>query len=183
MIRATGGRAVASAHDVADFDEATALVDLAVASFGRLDVVVNNAGILRDRMIVNTTPQEWDDVIRVHLRRTFAVLQAAARHWRLLAKAGTPVAASIVNTSSPSGLYGKPGQANYGAAKVGIATLTMIAADEPGAVRRPRQRRRTRGLHPDDRGPGHRPGCRRRSSPPSASRRWWSGSPARTRAT
>jgi len=130
VIRATGGRAVASAHDVADFDEATALVDLAVASFGRLDVVVNNAGILRDRMIVNTTPQEWDDVIRVHLRGTFAVLQAAARHWRLLAKAGTPVAASIVNTTSPSGLYGKPGQANYGAAKAGIATLTMIAAAE-----------------------------------------------------
>lgn len=129
-VRAAGGHAVASSHDVADFDQAAALIELAVGTFGRLDVVVNNAGILRDRMIVNTTPQEWDDVIRVHLRGSFAVLQAAARHWRGLSKAGAAVSASIVNTTSPSGLYGKPGQANYGAAKAGIASLTMIAAEE-----------------------------------------------------
>jgi NAD(P)-dependent dehydrogenase (short-subunit alcohol dehydrogenase family) len=129
-LRAAGGRAVPSTHDVADFEQAAALVQLALDTFGRLDALVNNAGILRDRMLVNTTPQEWDDVVRVHLRGTFAVLQAGARHWRALTKAGTPVAASIVNTTSPSGLYGKPGQANYGAAKAGIASLTMIAAEE-----------------------------------------------------
>lgn len=132
-VRGTGGRAVASSHDIADAGQAGDLVGLALAEFGRLDVLVNNAGILRDRMIVNCTPQEWDDVVRVHLRGTFVMLQAAARHWRALAKAGTPAAAHVVNTTSPSGLYGKPGQGNYGAAKAGIATLTMIAAEELAA--------------------------------------------------
>lgn len=129
-VRAAGGRAVSSAHDISDLAQAQQVVDLAIETFGRLDALVNNAGILRDRMIVNCSPEEWDDVIRVHLRGTFGMLQAAARHWRALAKAGAQVRASVVNTTSPSGLYGKPGQGNYGAAKAAIASLTMIAAEE-----------------------------------------------------
>lgn len=129
---ALGGEAVASTHDISDWESAEALVRQAVGTFGRLDCVVNNAGILRDRMIVNTTAEEWDDVIRVHLRGTFAMLRFAAAYWRAQAKSDNPVEASVVNTTSPSGLFGKPGQANYGSAKAGIATLTMIAAEELG---------------------------------------------------
>lgn len=129
-IRALGGQAVASGHDVADWDASRRLVELAVGEFGRLDVVVNNAGILRDRMLVNMSAEEWDAVMHVHLRGTFALSRWAASHWRERSKAGDEVDARIINTTSPSGLFGKPGQANYGAAKAGIATLTMIAAAE-----------------------------------------------------
>ncbi|MFI6450483.1 SDR family oxidoreductase [Streptosporangium amethystogenes] len=129
-IRALGGQAVASGHDVAHWDASRQLVELAVGEFGRLDVVVNNAGILRDRMLVNMSAEEWDAVMHVHLRGTFALSRWAASHWRERSKAGDEVDARIINTTSPSGLFGKPGQANYGAAKAGIATLTMIAAAE-----------------------------------------------------
>ncbi|MDR7084822.1 NAD(P)-dependent dehydrogenase (short-subunit alcohol dehydrogenase family) [Arthrobacter ginsengisoli] len=131
-IRAQGGEAIASQHDISDWDAAGGLVQQAIDTYGRLDAVVNNAGILRDRMIVNTSEAEWDDVIRVHLRGTFAVLRAAGAYWREQAKGGNPLQGNVVNTTSPSGLFGKPGQANYGSAKAGIATLTMIAAEELG---------------------------------------------------
>lgn len=129
-IVAEGGRAVANADDVSDFDGAGRLIDTAFDAFGSLDVLVNNAGILRDRMIVNMSIEEWDAVVRVHLRGTFATTRHAAARWRDLAKAGVAVDARIINTSSGSGLYGNPSQSNYGAAKAGIASLTIIAARE-----------------------------------------------------
>ncbi|SDK91626.1 SDR family oxidoreductase [Nonomuraea jiangxiensis] len=129
-IEALGGQAVVNGEDVSDFDGAERLVNTAIERFGRLDVLVNNAGILRDRMLVNMTADEWDAVIRVHLRGTFAPLRHAAAYWRARAKAGEPVDARIINTTSSSGIYGNPGQGNYGAAKAGIAGLTVIAARE-----------------------------------------------------
>src|SRR5206468_9115061 len=114
----------------ADVDDAGARGARAVGTFGRLDVVVNNAGILRDRMLVNMDPAEFDAVIAVHLRGTFGPMRHAAAHWRERSKAGDEVDARIVNTSSPSGLYGNVGQTNYGAAKAAIAALTIIAAEE-----------------------------------------------------
>jgi NAD(P)-dependent dehydrogenase (short-subunit alcohol dehydrogenase family) len=129
-IRGSGGEAVANGDDVADWEGAQRLVNTAVETFGRLDTLVNNAGILRDRMLVNMTEDEWDAVVRVHLKGTFAPTRWAAAYWRELAKAGTPVDASVVCTSSGSGLYGNPGQTNYGAAKAGIASFTIIAARE-----------------------------------------------------
>jgi len=129
-IVAAGGEAVVNGGDVADFDDAGAMVAQAVEAFGRLDVLVNNAGILRDRMLVNMEPGEFDAVIAVHLRGTFGPMRHAAAHWRERAKAGEQVDARIVNTSSPSGLYGNVGQTNYGAAKAGIAAMTIIAAEE-----------------------------------------------------
>src|SRR3954467_9226748 len=129
-IVAAGGEAVVNGGNVADFDAAGAMVAQAIETFGRLDVVVNNAGILRDRMLVNMDPAEWDAVMAVHLRGTFGPMRHAAAHWREQAKAGRPVDARIVNTTSPSGLYGNVGQTNYGAAKAGIAALTIIAAEE-----------------------------------------------------
>ncbi|MYR07965.1 SDR family oxidoreductase [Gordonia sp. SID5947] len=129
-IRSAGGEAVINGDDVADFDGAGRLVNSAIEHFGRLDVLVNNAGILRDRMLVNMTPEEWDAVIRVHLRGTFAPLRHAADHWRARAKAGEDVDARVINTTSSSGIYGAVGQTNYGAAKAGIAAMTIIAADE-----------------------------------------------------
>jgi NAD(P)-dependent dehydrogenase (short-subunit alcohol dehydrogenase family) len=131
-ITATGGEAVANTDDVTDFDAAARLVATAIDTFGRLDTVVNNAGMLRDRMFVNMSPQEWDDSIRVNLRGHFCVSRHAAAYWRDQSKAGTPVAARIVNTSSGAGLMGNIGQANYGAAKAGIAALTIIQAVELG---------------------------------------------------
>jgi NAD(P)-dependent dehydrogenase (short-subunit alcohol dehydrogenase family) len=101
-----------------------------VDTWGRLDVVVNNAGILRDRTIVNMTEDDWDAVLRVHLKSTFLLTSVAANHWRDRSKDGEPVDARVVNTTSASGLYGQAGQANYGAAKAGIATFTVIAAME-----------------------------------------------------
>ena len=129
-VRAAGGEAVASTDDVSDWDAAGRLVQLAVDTWGGIDTLVNNAGILRDRMFVNMSVQEWDDVVRVHLRGTFCPTRHAVDHWRARAKAGEPAVARIVNTSSPSGIYGNAGQANYGAAKAGIAGLTRILGEE-----------------------------------------------------
>lgn len=131
-IRAFGGEAVANADDVADFEGARHLIESTVAHFGRLDALVNNAGILRDRMLVNMTDEEWDAVVRVHLKGTFAPSHWAAAYWREQSRAGRDPQGRIVNTSSASGIYGNPGQANYGAAKAGIAAFTVIAAMELG---------------------------------------------------
>jgi NAD(P)-dependent dehydrogenase (short-subunit alcohol dehydrogenase family) len=130
QVRALGRRAVVNGDDVADEAGAERLIRAAVEELGRLDVLVNNAGILRDRMLVNMTFAEWDDVLRVHLRGTFGPSHFAARHWREQAKAGEAVDARIINTTSPSGIYGNTGQTNYGAAKAGIASFTIIAAME-----------------------------------------------------
>jgi NAD(P)-dependent dehydrogenase (short-subunit alcohol dehydrogenase family) len=129
-IVAAGGEAVANTDDISDFAGAERLVKTAVEAFGRLDVLVNNAGILRDRMLVNMTEAEWDAVIKVHLKGTFAPSHWAANHWRERSKAGDEVDARIINTTSPSGIYGNIGQTNYGAAKAGIASFTIIAAKE-----------------------------------------------------
>ena len=131
-IRAAGGQAVANGDDITSADGAQRLVDQALNEFGALHVLVNNAGILRDRTIVNMTDGEWDDVIKVHLRGHFMPLRAAARYWREQSKAGASLQPSLINTTSTSGLYNNPGQANYGAAKTGIATLTIIAQRELG---------------------------------------------------
>jgi NAD(P)-dependent dehydrogenase (short-subunit alcohol dehydrogenase family) len=129
-IRAAGGEAVANGEDVSDWEGARRLVQSAVDTFGGLDVLVNNAGILRDRMLVNMTEDEWDAVIRVHLRGTFAPSRWAAAHWRERVKAGEANDARIISTSSTSGIFGNPGQTNYGAAKAGIAGFTVILAQE-----------------------------------------------------
>ncbi len=129
-IAEAGGEAVANTDDVADWAGAARMVHQAVEAFGGLDVLVNNAGILRDRMIVNMTEDEWDAVIRVHLRGTFAPARHAAAYWRDRAKRGEHNDARIINTTSISGLYANPGQSNYGAAKAGIAAFTLIAAQE-----------------------------------------------------
>ena len=129
-IEAQGGEAVANGENVADFAGAERMIRQAVDRFGRLDILVNNAGILRDRMLVNMTEEEWDAVIAVHLKGHFVPTHFAAAYWRERAKAGDEVKAAVVNTSSTSGLFSNPGQANYGAAKSGIATLTEIAAQE-----------------------------------------------------
>ncbi len=131
-IEAAGGRAVACHDDVTEWKSGERLVTAALDSFGGLDILVNNAGILRDRMLVNMSEDEWDDVIGVHLKGHFVLLRHAAAHWRSEAKAGRQPAASVINTSSTSGLLGNPGQANYGAAKAGIGALTVIAAAELG---------------------------------------------------
>ncbi|WP_406865301.1 3-oxoacyl-ACP reductase [Streptomyces sp. HUAS MG47] len=128
-IRAAGGRAVAHLGDVADFETARGLVDLAVSEYGKLDVLVNNAGILRDRMVFSMTEEEWDSVIRVHLKGHFNTTHFAAVHWRGRAKAGeTSVYGRIVNTSSEAFLAGSAGQPNYAAAKGGIVGLTTSTA-------------------------------------------------------
>jgi len=131
-IRAAGGKAVVHAGDVSEAEGAESLIAIALDTWGRLDIVVNNAGILRDRMVYNLGEDEWDTVIAVHLRGHFLVTRRACAHWRELAKAGEPVAGRIVNTSSTSGLLGNVGQANYGAAKAGIAAFTQIVAMEMG---------------------------------------------------
>jgi NAD(P)-dependent dehydrogenase (short-subunit alcohol dehydrogenase family) len=116
--------------DVSTWDGARSLVDLAVERYGRLDVLVNNAGIVRDRMLVSTSEQEWDDVVRVHLKAHFLTMRHAAEHWRARAKSGERVRARVINTSSGAGLFGSVGQANYSAAKAGIVGLTLVAAAE-----------------------------------------------------
>src|SRR5438067_11770600 len=131
-IEAAGGRATADGQNVADFAGAERLVQHALDAFGRLDILVNNAGILRDRMLVNMEEDEWDAVIAVHLKGHFAPTQHAAAYWRERSKAGEQVRARVINTSSPSGVFGNVGQANYGAAKAGIAAFTVIAAQELG---------------------------------------------------
>ena len=127
-----GVRAVADGENVADFAGASRLVEHALDAFGRLDILVNNAGILRDRMLVNMDEGEWDAVIAVHLKGHFAPTRHAAAHWRDRAKAGEDVRGRVINTSSPSGVFGNVGQSNYGAAKAGIAALTIITAQELG---------------------------------------------------
>jgi NAD(P)-dependent dehydrogenase (short-subunit alcohol dehydrogenase family) len=129
-IRAAGGEAIANSDDITSADGADRLVQQVIDEFGALHVLVNNAGILRDRTIINMTDGEWDDVIRVHLRGHFMPLRAAARYWREQSKAGLELKPSVINTTSTSGLYNNPGQANYGSAKTGIATLTVIAQRE-----------------------------------------------------
>lgn len=129
-ITTAGGEAVANTADISAWAGAGQLIAQAVDTFGGLDVVVNNAGILRDRMIVTMTERDWDAVIGVHLKGTFAVLHHAAAYWRQRAKEGHVNDARVINTTSPSGLFGNPGQGNYGAAKAGIASLTVIAARE-----------------------------------------------------
>jgi NAD(P)-dependent dehydrogenase (short-subunit alcohol dehydrogenase family) len=131
-IEAMGGEAIVNGADVTDFDQAGELVAQAVDAFGRLDILVNNAGILRDRMIFSMSEAEWDAVVAVHLKGHFCPTRHAAAHWRERSKAGEPVDARIINTASPSGLYGNVGQANYGAAKAAIAALTMVSALELG---------------------------------------------------
>jgi len=125
-----GGQAVANGDDVADADGAQRIIDAAVTEFGRVDVLVNNAGILRDRVLVNLDDDDWDLVVRVNLRGTFLMTRAASRHWRDQSKAGHVVQASVINTSSESGVFGNPGQANYAAAKAAVASLTQVAAKE-----------------------------------------------------
>jgi len=129
-ITATGGDAAANTDDVSSWDGAANIVQQAIDTFGGLDVLVNNAGILRDRMLFSMTEEEWDGVIRVHLKGTFAPSHHAATFWRERSKSGEPVDARLVNTTSVSGLYANVGQTNYGAAKAGIATFTQIAAQE-----------------------------------------------------
>jgi NAD(P)-dependent dehydrogenase (short-subunit alcohol dehydrogenase family) len=129
-IERLGGEAIANGEDVADFAGAERLVKQAIDELGRLDILVNNAGILRDRMLVNMTEDEWDAVIAVHLKGHFAPTRHAAAHWRERAKAGEEVRGRVINTSSPSGVFGNVGQANYGAAKAGIAAFTLIVAQE-----------------------------------------------------
>jgi NAD(P)-dependent dehydrogenase (short-subunit alcohol dehydrogenase family) len=129
-IVAAGGEAIANHDDVSEADGAARMVQSAIDTFGTLHVLVNNAGILRDRMVFSMSDDDWDAVVRVHLRGHFMPTRAAAQFWRELAKAGTPVAASIVNTTSTSGLMSNPGQTNYGAAKSGIATFTEICQKE-----------------------------------------------------
>src|SRR3954449_5666377 len=129
-IRAAGGEAATNGENVADFTGAERLVRQAIEEVGGLDILVNNAGILRDRMIVNMTEDEWDSVIAVHLKGHFAPTRHAAAYWRERFKAGDEVHGRVINTSSPSGVFGNVGQANYGAAKAGIAGFTLIAAQE-----------------------------------------------------
>lgn len=129
-IRAAGGEAVASKGDVAEWEYGEQLIRTALDAFGRLDALINNAGLVRDRMLVNMSEQEWDTVLRVDLKGHFVPLRHAAAHWRDQARAGTPVAARVVNTSSGAGLLGSVGQGNYAAAKAGVVGLTLVAAAE-----------------------------------------------------
>jgi NAD(P)-dependent dehydrogenase (short-subunit alcohol dehydrogenase family) len=129
-IRALGGQAVANGDDVADWEGGARLVQAALDAFGHLDVVVNNAGFLRDRMFASTGEEEWDAVIRVHLKGHFCTARHAAAHWRDRAKAGEKIDARIINTSSGAGLQGSMAQATYSAAKAGIAALTLVQAAE-----------------------------------------------------
>ncbi|HEY2300271.1 MAG TPA: SDR family oxidoreductase [Acidimicrobiales bacterium] len=131
-IEALGGQAVANADNVADWTGGQRLIQSALDAFGDLHVLVNNAGILRDRVLINMTEDEWDAVIAVHLKGHFVPTKFAAIYWREQTKAGRTVKASVVNTSSTSGLLGNPGQANYGAAKAGIGAFTVITAQELG---------------------------------------------------
>ena len=129
-VTAMGGEAIANGDNVADWEGAQRLINSAIETFGDLHALVNNAGILRDRVLANMTEEEWDAVINVHLKGTFAPSRWAVAYWRERAKAGHPVSGRIVNTTSVSGIYGNAGQANYGAAKAGIAAFTNIVALE-----------------------------------------------------
>lgn len=129
-IKAMGGEAVANGDDISSWEGSQRLINTAVETFGDINIVVNNAGILRDRMLTNMTEEEWDAVIKVHLKGTFGPSRWAAAYWREQAKAGKPTMGRIINTTSVSGIYGNIGQTNYGAAKAGIASFTVIAALE-----------------------------------------------------
>src|ERR1700728_1036103 len=131
-IVAAGGQAVANADDISTWEGAERLVQQAIDTFGDLHVLINNAGILRDRVLVNLSEEDWDSVINVHLKGHFVPTRHAATYWREQAKAGKTVKASIINTSSTSGLLGNVGQSNYGAAKAGIAAFSVIIAEELG---------------------------------------------------
>lgn len=130
LIISEGGQAVVDTSDVSDWVSAKSMVDLAIEKFGKLDILVNNAGILRDRMLVNMSEEEWDIVVKVHLKGTFAPLHHAANYWREQSKSGNIIDARVINTTSHSALFANPGQANYAAAKGGIATLSILAARE-----------------------------------------------------
>jgi NAD(P)-dependent dehydrogenase (short-subunit alcohol dehydrogenase family) len=129
-ITAAGGDAIANGDDVTDWEGGKRLIDAAIEAYGDLHVLVNNAGILRDRVLVNMSEDEWDSVIHVHLKGHFVPTRHAAAYWREQTKAGKEVKAAVINTSSTSGLLGNPGQSNYGAAKAGIGAFTTIAAEE-----------------------------------------------------
>jgi NAD(P)-dependent dehydrogenase (short-subunit alcohol dehydrogenase family) len=131
-IVAAGGQAVANADDISTWDGAERLVQQAIDTFGDLHVLINNAGILRDRMLVNMSADEWDAIMKVHLRGHFCPTRLAAGYWRDQSKAGVNVPRAVVNTSSTSGLFGNVGQTNYGAAKTGLATFSIIANAELG---------------------------------------------------
>ena len=131
-IKEAGGEATANYDNVADFQGAENMVKQAIGDFGRLDILINNAGILRDRMLVNLSEDEWDAVINVHLKGHFAPTRHAAAYWRAQSKEGNQINGRVINTSSPSGVFGNVGQTNYGAAKAGIAAFTVIAAQELG---------------------------------------------------
>jgi NAD(P)-dependent dehydrogenase (short-subunit alcohol dehydrogenase family) len=155
-IVAAGGSAMANFDDVADWDGARSMIEQAVDTFGDLHVLVNNAGILRDRMLVNMSAEEWDAVIRVHLRGHFCPTRWASAYWREQSKSGREGKRSVINTSSASGLFGNSGQTNYGAAKIGIATFSMIADGEllrygvrVNAIAPAAATRLTSGLSPD----------------------------------
>ena len=158
-ITEAGGKAVANGADISDHAAAEGLIKSAISEFGRLDVLVNVAGILRDRMIFNMTEQEWDDVIRVHLKGTFNTSKFAAAHWRSLREEDAQN--RIINFTSVSGLHGAPGQPNYAAAKMGIVGLTWSSRERPRQVRRHRQRGLPRRRDPDDRLDPDRPPARR----------------------
>ena len=129
-IRASGGQAIANSDDITTLDIAQRIVDAALAAFGEVHVLVNNAGVLRDRMFLSLSEDDWDLVMRVHLKGHYCLANLLGRRWRDLAKAGTPVAARIINTCSGAGLQGSIGQSNYSAAKGGIAALTLVQAAE-----------------------------------------------------
>lgn len=129
-IKATGGNAIANSSDITKTATAQEIVDDAITAFGEVHILVNNAGVLRDGMFVNSTEAEWDMVMQVHLKGHFCLANILSRRWRDLAKAGNPVAARIINTSSGAGLQGSVGQSNYSAAKGGVATLTLVQASE-----------------------------------------------------
>jgi NAD(P)-dependent dehydrogenase (short-subunit alcohol dehydrogenase family) len=130
LVKGMGGEAVVNGDDISEMDGAKRLIDQAVESFGRLDVLINNAGILRDRMIFSMSEDDWDAIMKVHLKGTFATTHYASAYWREQSKAGETFDARVINTASPSGIYGNVGQTNYGAAKAGIAAFSIIAAME-----------------------------------------------------
>lgn len=129
-IKKGGGEAIVDGSDISNWEQAKAMIDGAIDRFGKLDVLVNNAGILRDRMMVNMTEDDWDSVIKVHLKGTFAPCHHAANYWRTESKAGRQLDARIINTTSASGLFGNIGQANYAAAKAGVASFSIVIARE-----------------------------------------------------